>query len=74
MATPLEAVKHRSSVPLRRRSLLVVFFAVALVGVALVVALGFGHFFAVDRCLDAGGSFNHVAGVCEPERSVPRAG
>ncbi len=29
------------------------------------------HFFAVDACLDQGGSFDYVAGACDFERSHP---
>lgn len=44
--------------------------AAALGAAALVWQLG-TRFFAVDRCLDAGGRFDHAAGICDQDASRP---
>ena len=48
-----------------------------IVGIAMLVAavvMGWpatSEFFAVDACLDAGGSFNYVLGICDLKVSQP---
>jgi hypothetical protein len=48
------------------------FIGIALVLGAVAVAWSpLSTFFAVDSCLDAGGSFDYVKGVCDYTRSHP---
>ena len=38
--------------------------AVLVLGASLVSRLGYAEFWRVDRCLDAGGSYEYQAGTC----------
>ena len=38
--------------------------AILALGMLLVTRLGYAEFWSVDRCLDAGGSFDYQAGTC----------
>ena len=41
--------------------------AILALGAMLVARLGYAEFWRIDRCLDAGGSYEYQAGVCRHE-------